>query len=270
MRLGEYSFSARNDTRSRDFRVSEIRQHIDFDATTYDNDIAVVKLQQPALFNSYIWPVCMPPIDETYEGYMAIVTGWGTQYFGGPSSDVLMEVSLPIWTQSKCKSAFIERISDEVLCAGAPEGGRDSCQVKSPANMWKIRKLIETIFRRATVAVHCSCNCPIDAGSPLASFRGAFDAANQIILAFILVSPPTPIGLSRMQDSKSNLIPHAIVCEQTNNVCWRDNRSNKIKIEMNQTNCKIDLNFFSTTFSLHVFPISKFLTVMKAKWWEWK
>lgn len=128
VRLGEYSFSSKNDTRSRDFRVLEIRQHIDFDATTYDNDISVLKLQQAVLFNSYIWPVCMPPTDETYEGYMAIVTGWGTQYFGGPSSDVLMEVSLPIWTKDNCKAAFIERISDEVLCAGAPEGGRDSCQ----------------------------------------------------------------------------------------------------------------------------------------------
>lgn len=128
VRLGEYSFSAKNDTRSRDFRVLEIRQHVDFDSTTYDNDIAVLKLQQPVLFNSYIWPVCMPPTGDTYEGYVAVVIGWGTQYFGGPSSDVLMEVSLPIWIQDKCKGSFIERISDDVLCAGAPEGGRDSCQ----------------------------------------------------------------------------------------------------------------------------------------------
>lgn len=128
VRLGEYKFSSLNETRSREFRVSEIRQHADFDPTTYDNDIAVLKLQQPALFNSYIWPVCMPPVEDTYEGYMGIVTGWGTQEFLGATSDVLMEVSIPIWTQEKCKGAFVERITDEVLCAGAPEGGRDSCQ----------------------------------------------------------------------------------------------------------------------------------------------
>lgn len=40
-----------------------------------------------------------------------------------------MEVSLPIWTQAECQKVFIERIGDNVICAGAKEGGRDSCQV---------------------------------------------------------------------------------------------------------------------------------------------
>jgi serine protease 56 len=34
VRLGEYDFTRYNETRSRDFRVVEIRQHVDFDATT--------------------------------------------------------------------------------------------------------------------------------------------------------------------------------------------------------------------------------------------
>lgn len=40
-----------------------------------------------------------------------------------------MEVSLPIWSKKDCQNVFIERIGDDVLCAGAKEGGRDSCQV---------------------------------------------------------------------------------------------------------------------------------------------
>lgn len=43
-------------------------------------------------------------------------------------SDVLMEVVVPIWTHKRCKAAFTQRITDSVLCAGATEGGRDSCQ----------------------------------------------------------------------------------------------------------------------------------------------
>lgn len=79
VRLGEYNFGAGNETRSRDFRLADIRQHVDFDETTYDNDIAILKLQPAALFNSYIWPVCMPPTGDTFENYNGIVTGWGTQ-----------------------------------------------------------------------------------------------------------------------------------------------------------------------------------------------
>lgn len=82
VRLGEYDFSVFNESRFRDFRVTDIRQHIDFDTTTYDNDIAILKLQRATLFNSYIWPVCMPPSGELWETYQAVVTGWGTQFFG--------------------------------------------------------------------------------------------------------------------------------------------------------------------------------------------
>lgn len=83
IRLGEYDFHKKNETRARDFRVAEIRQHIDFDENTYDNDIALIKLHQPVLFNSYVWPVCMPPLGNNFEGSIGIVTGWGSQFFGG-------------------------------------------------------------------------------------------------------------------------------------------------------------------------------------------
>lgn len=61
----------------------------------------------------------------------AITMGWGAMFFGGPSSNVLMEVSVPIWTSKACQNVFIERIGENVLCAGAKEGGRDSCQVRN-------------------------------------------------------------------------------------------------------------------------------------------
>lgn len=57
--------------------------------------------------------------------------GWGTQFFGGPSSDVLMEVIVPVWTQERCRQAFAQRVTDTVICAGSTEGGRDACQVNN-------------------------------------------------------------------------------------------------------------------------------------------
>lgn len=75
VRLGEYDFAVFNETRFRDFRVADIRQHIDFDGTTYENDISIIKLQRATLFNSYIWPVCMPPSGESWETYQGVVTG---------------------------------------------------------------------------------------------------------------------------------------------------------------------------------------------------
>lgn len=128
VRLGEYSFEMTNETRTRDFRVSEIRQHIDFDASTYENDIAILKLIRPSLFNSYIWPICMPPMSDNFEDKNAVVIGWGTQFFGGPHSSVLMEVSVPIWKNQDCQKKYVHKIHDGVLCAGADQV--DSCQGK--------------------------------------------------------------------------------------------------------------------------------------------
>ncbi|XP_059614967.1 venom protease-like isoform X2 [Phlebotomus argentipes] len=133
VRLGEYDFSKRDETRARDFRVAEIREHEDYDTITYENDIAIVKLQRPTLFNTYIWPICLPPIGETWEGHNAAVAGWGTQFFGGPQSDVLMEVSMPIWKQSDCVAAYANRIESSSMCAGGRQDGKDSCQSDSGA-----------------------------------------------------------------------------------------------------------------------------------------
>jgi serine protease 56 len=126
VRLGEYSFEMANETRARDFRVSEIRQHVDFDASTYENDIAILKLLRPSLFNSYIWPICMPPTFDNFEGKKAVVIGWGTQFFGGPHSAVLMEVTVPVWHNKDCQEKYTHKIHESVMCAGADQV--DSCQ----------------------------------------------------------------------------------------------------------------------------------------------
>ncbi|KAI4496409.1 hypothetical protein M0804_000219 [Polistes exclamans] len=128
VRLGEYDFTRTDETRELDFAVVEIRVHRDFDSTTYENDIAIIKIHRPTPFNSYIWPICLPPIDQTFENKTAFVTGWGSQYYGGPSSTVLMEVAVPIWPQEMCTRSFSQRVTRATMCAGAYEGGRDACQ----------------------------------------------------------------------------------------------------------------------------------------------
>ncbi|XP_033320885.2 trypsin-1 isoform X2 [Megalopta genalis] len=129
VRLGEYDFSAApEDSRASDFAVSEIRVHRYFDRVLYENDIAIAKLLRPTVFDEHIWPVCLPPIDQTFENEDAVVTGWGTSYYGGPASSVLMEVAVPIWPRNLCARSFVRRIPETMMCAGAYEGGRDACQ----------------------------------------------------------------------------------------------------------------------------------------------
>ncbi|XP_023288494.1 proclotting enzyme, partial [Orussus abietinus] len=128
VRLGEYDFTKADETRALDFNVVDIRIHEDFNRNTYEHDIAILKLHRPTTFNTYIWPICLPPVGLTFENKSAIVTGWGTQYYGGPGSTILMEVAVPIWPQTRCARSFVQDIPHTSLCAGAFEGGRDACQ----------------------------------------------------------------------------------------------------------------------------------------------
>ncbi|XP_065165156.1 coagulation factor IX-like [Atheta coriaria] len=127
VRLGEYDFRRADETRSRDFAVVKIIKHEEYNQATYEHDIAILTLDRSATFNSYMWPICLPPLNRTYEGETVTVAGWGQQAYMGPTSDVLLEVTMPVWPQIRCVDAFAQRISDNNLCAAAYEGGKDSC-----------------------------------------------------------------------------------------------------------------------------------------------
>ncbi|XP_064471734.1 uncharacterized protein LOC135385992 [Ornithodoros turicata] len=130
VRLGEYDFKQETDSRRpRDFNVSRIRQHPDFKKDTYHNDIALLRLSRRVRFTEHIRPICLPKSpDETFFGKSGTVVGWGTLSFGGPSSAILREVSLPIWNNTECKSKFTQSITEVFLCAGTRDGGQDACQ----------------------------------------------------------------------------------------------------------------------------------------------
>lgn len=51
----------------------------------------------------------------------------------GSSPDILHEVSLPVLSNAECKmtnTAKVFNITENVLCAGFPQGGKDACRVR--------------------------------------------------------------------------------------------------------------------------------------------
>uniref|UniRef100_A0A1B0ARI0 Peptidase S1 domain-containing protein n=1 Tax=Glossina palpalis gambiensis TaxID=67801 RepID=A0A1B0ARI0_9MUSC len=113
-----------------DRRVAQVITHPKYNARTYDNDIAIVKLDKPVEMTELLRPVCMPTPGKSFKGEIGIVTGWGALRVGGPSSDTLQEVQVPIMSQDDCRQSRYgpSRITDNMLCAGYEEGSKDSCQ----------------------------------------------------------------------------------------------------------------------------------------------
>lgn len=51
--------------------------HPHYNFFTYENDLALVQLDEPIEFQPHISPICLPPDNVELQGRNATVTGWG-------------------------------------------------------------------------------------------------------------------------------------------------------------------------------------------------
>ena len=90
-----------------------------------DYDIMIIKLGAASNY----FPVALTD-EETnlYPGINVTVIGWGSEYYGGPTSDVLREVEVDIMDQSECEEKFtgILSITESMICASRQ--GKDACE----------------------------------------------------------------------------------------------------------------------------------------------
>ena len=130
VRVGSYNLYE-EDPGQVDIAVSRVVTHDDYDAWTITNDICLLHLEEEAdLSNPNIGTIPLPPADQDIpEGTMCTVSGWGTTSEGGSLARVLMKVEVPVVSDEDCRDAYGQSdITDSMICAGLPEGGRDWCQ----------------------------------------------------------------------------------------------------------------------------------------------
>ncbi|KAL2807830.1 trypsin-like cysteine/serine peptidase domain-containing protein [Aspergillus granulosus] len=111
--------------------VSSIAQHPSYDSATTDNDISILTLAGELTFGAGIQAVNLPTSSALPEaGTIATATGWGALQEGGSVSETLQYVDIPIVSHSECASNYQDSnpITDSMICAGVPEGGKDACQ----------------------------------------------------------------------------------------------------------------------------------------------
>ncbi|EDO49104.1 predicted protein [Nematostella vectensis] len=116
-----------------DIKVSKIVSHTSYNSPLqYSHDIALIKLATPAIMGNGVGTVCLPdtiqklPLDDLNQ--KCWITGWGTLASGGNQPNKLMQASVPLVSQSKCNTAYPNKIHDSMLCAGLDAGGIDACQ----------------------------------------------------------------------------------------------------------------------------------------------
>ena len=109
--------------------VTAVRSHNGYESRPTQNDIALIKLARPAGVASVKVADAARVADIAPHGAKATVTGWGTLWEEGSSSNHLMEVEVPVVSEQACRAAYpLGEIDHRTLCAGLAEGGKDSCQ----------------------------------------------------------------------------------------------------------------------------------------------
>ncbi|XP_062845232.1 transmembrane protease serine 13b, partial [Trichomycterus rosablanca] len=112
--------------------VAEIILHKLYNPATKDYDIALLKLSLPVRLSGTIQPVCLPMFDQVVSANRQCwTTGFGTTVEGvDVGSTMLMDVAVGIIDLSVCNnnSIYTEQVTENMLCAGDLQGGKDTCQ----------------------------------------------------------------------------------------------------------------------------------------------
>ncbi|XP_076060295.1 trypsin I-P1-like [Oratosquilla oratoria] len=129
VRVGEISLSAETPAT---YAVSKIITHKYFNAKTWDNDVALVKLRRGLKLEDYgglVNTICLPARNTTFVGHHCMVTGWGRTKQHGSNSDLLQTIRVPVIPNGICRKAYqkVNTITQGMICAGWSEGGQGPC-----------------------------------------------------------------------------------------------------------------------------------------------
>lgn len=115
--------------------VSEVFTHPLYTDVSTGYDIALLHLETPVTFapggNTGIARYATPADAAFFEpGDLSTAIGWGATFENGPLSNMLQEVQIPIVSvaDANAPDAYDGLITDDMLPAGVPNGGRDTSQ----------------------------------------------------------------------------------------------------------------------------------------------
>ncbi|XP_036594149.1 serine protease 27-like [Trichosurus vulpecula] len=134
-----YSYLGSDDANAQIQGVVQVQRHPNYQNEFGLGDIALVQMDSSVNFNDLMLPICLPDTaDRLVEGTLCWVTGWGqtgeNQYLLPPFT--LQELEVPLISTEVCDDYYHQEseasasepiILSDMICAGFPEGQKDSC-----------------------------------------------------------------------------------------------------------------------------------------------
>ncbi|XP_058797877.1 serine protease snake-like isoform X2 [Phymastichus coffea] len=136
VRLGDLNTRQTSDNaQPQNRRIVDRIRYVYYHQPVQYNDIALLKLEQPVIFNAYVRPACLDYKGNQRVGDRAVATGWGiVDWYDEYGSDDLLKVVLSIKSYNDCVGFYsddTDRLPNGIhyvsqLCAG--EMDKDTCQ----------------------------------------------------------------------------------------------------------------------------------------------
>ncbi|XP_053911986.1 trypsin I-P1-like [Cuculus canorus] len=128
VQLGKHNLALTESTEQL-ISVAKVILYPGYDSATLDNDIMLIKLAQPAQLTRAVQTVSLPTscVDA---GTTCLISGWGNTLSDGHLyPDTLQCLEAPVLSSSECSNAYYPmEITNNMICVGFLEGGKDSCQ----------------------------------------------------------------------------------------------------------------------------------------------
>lgn len=108
-------------------------QHPQYDKDTTDYDFALIELNADSSYPPIALNTdeIMVPAAPDVPQMMSVVAGWGemsqSQIAPLNAATKLQKVEVPLVTKDACEQSYSGMITDRMICAGLPAGGKDSC-----------------------------------------------------------------------------------------------------------------------------------------------
>ncbi|XP_068113930.1 cationic trypsin-3-like [Hyperolius riggenbachi] len=127
VRLGEHNIDVLEGP-EQFVQSSKVIPHPQYNPNTLDNDIMLIRLNKPVRFNTNVRAVNLPTQCGRV-GSRCLISGWGNTLSDGDNYPQLLQcLQAPILSDQQCHNAYPDKITQNMMCLGYLEGGKDSCQ----------------------------------------------------------------------------------------------------------------------------------------------
>ncbi|XP_052738130.1 trypsin-7-like [Bicyclus anynana] len=121
--------SNHTDRDGRVYTSTKFWQHPNYNNRTIDNDVGIVSPSRSIQYNANVKAIKLASSGRNIPARTEVlVTGWGLTSENGEGSDRLMAIRVPTLSNEDCRKSYNNYITENMICAGVPEGGKSTCQ----------------------------------------------------------------------------------------------------------------------------------------------